>query len=92
MATFYLTKDGSNEHNPVLINLDKILTIAPLVDVDDYTTVFMDNGTHYAINEKFEDFIKHVPRYIPFVDFSDGSDSTWLRNYIDGLPKGASLC
>ena len=62
---FYLTKDGSNEHNPVLINLDKILTIAPLTD--DHTTVCMDNGAYYAINEKFEDFIKQVPRYIPFV-------------------------
>lgn len=51
MATFYLTKDGSTDHKPVLINLDKILTIAPLVDVDDYTTVFMDNGTHYAISQ-----------------------------------------
>ena len=81
MATFYLTKDGSNEHNPVLINLDKILTIAPLTD--DHTTVCMDNGTYYAINEKFEDFIKQVPRYIPFVDFSDGSESTWLRRWLD---------
>ena len=51
MATFYLTKDGSNDHKPVLINLDKILTIAPLVDVDDYTTVCMDNGTYYAISQ-----------------------------------------
>ena len=81
MATFYLTKDGSNDHNPVLINLDKILTIAPLTD--DHTTVCMDNGTYYAINEKFEDFIKQVPRYIPFVDFSDGSESTWLRRWLD---------
>lgn len=85
MATFYLTKDGSNDHNPVLINLDKILTIAPLVD--DYTTVCMDNGTHYAINEKFEDFIKQVPRYIPFVDISDGSDSTWLRKWLEEYNK-----
>ena len=81
MAIFYLTKDGSYEHKPVLINLDKILTIATLVD--DHTTVCMDNGTYYAINEKFEDFIKQVPRYIPFVDFSDGSDSTWLRRWLE---------
>lgn len=81
MATFYLTKDGSNDHNPVLINLDKILTIAPLTD--DHTTVCMDNGTYYAINEKFEDFIKQVPRYIPFVDLSDGSEYTWLRRWLE---------
>ena len=87
MATFYLTKDGSTNHKPVLINLDKILTIAPLVDVDDYTTVCMDNGTYYAINEKFEDFIKHVPRYIPFVDLSDGSDYTWLHRWLEEYNK-----
>lgn len=91
MAKFYMTRCTGMNNSPISINLDRVVAIQPVAD--ECSSVLMDNGTWLCVDERYENLIKNIAPFVPFDEMVDSNtDSEWLRNYIDGLPKGASLC
>ena len=75
----------------IAINIDSIVSVEDIGDNESchvYTTKRI-----YHVNESYEDVVKKLTPFIPFDDMTTNEkDSEWLRNYIDGLPKGDTSC
>lgn len=80
---------ASDDIEPISINLDNVLYINPL---DEGALFRMINGKAVYVAEKYEDVIKNITPFVPFNEMvSDTTRSDWMRNYLNDLPKGATL-
>lgn len=85
------TYTSGDEIIPVAINTDLIVSVE---DIGDTESCAVQTIKHwYRVNESYKDVVKKLTPFIPFEDMTTNEkDSEWLRNYIDGLPKGDSSC
>ena len=80
---------ASDDIEPIAVNLDNVLYISPF---EDGSLFRMVDGNGIYIAEKYEDVIKNITPFVPFnVMVNDTARSDWMRNYLNDLPKGATL-
>lgn len=93
MAKFYMTEafltdDSGNV--PIAINIDHVSIVQPVGD--SYTGLTMSNKEFYLVHENYGDFVKKIKPFIPFDEMVNSEvDTKWMRNYLNKLPKGATL-
>lgn len=91
MTKFYMTKAPlvSDDIEPIAVNLDNVLYISPF---DEGAVFRMIDGKGVYVAEKYEDVMKNITPFVPFNEMvNDTAKSDWMRNYLNDLPKGATL-
>lgn len=80
---------ASDDIEPISINLDNVLYISPF---DEGALFRMVDGKGIYVAEKYEDVIKNITPFVPFNEMvNDTVRSDWMQNYLNDLPKGATL-
>lgn len=91
MTKFYMTKAplASDDIESIAVNLENVLYISPF---DDGSLFRMIDGKGIYVAEKYEDVIRNITPFIPFNEMiNDSTNSEWMRNYLNDLPKGVSV-
>ena len=91
MTKFYMTKAplASDDIEPISVNLDNVLYISPF---DEGAIFRMIDRKGVYVAEKYEDVMRNIKPFIPFDEMVNNEvDSKWMRNYLNKLPKGATL-
>lgn len=91
MTKFYMTKAplASDDIEPIAVNLENVLYISPF---EDGLLFRMVDGKGIYVAEKYEDVMRNITPFVPFNEMVNSEvDSKWIRNYLNKLPKGATL-
>lgn len=91
MTKFYMTKAplASDDIEPIAVNLENVLYISPF---DEGAIFRMIGGKAVYVAEKYEDVMRNITPFVPFNEMVNSEvDTKWMRNYLNKLPKGATL-
>lgn len=62
MKDFYRVMLASNNKKQAVINIRHVVMIEPLFD-GDCTSVLLDSGSYYIVEEPYESFVEKILRY-----------------------------
>ena len=91
MTKFYITKAplASDDIEPIAVNLENVLYISPF---DEGAVFRMIDGKGVYVAEKYEDVMRNITPFVPFNEMiNNNSNSEWMRNYLNNIPKGVSV-